>query len=33
MLETIRAATSAPDEKACAYSLIDAAIRTHQALA
>jgi hypothetical protein len=32
-METIRAVTFTPDEKAYAYSLIDAAIRTHQALA
>jgi hypothetical protein len=30
-METIRAVTSTTDEKASAYSLIDAAIRTHQA--
>jgi hypothetical protein len=29
-METIRAVTSTPDEKAYAYSLIDAALRTHQ---
>jgi hypothetical protein len=31
-LETIRAVTCAPDEKAYADSLIDAALRTHQAM-
>jgi hypothetical protein len=32
-METIRAVTSTPDEKAYAYFLIDAALRTHQAMA
>jgi hypothetical protein len=32
-METIRAVTSTPDDKAYAYSLIDAALRTHEALA
>jgi hypothetical protein len=32
-LETIRAVASTPDEKAYANSLIDAALRTHQAVA
>jgi hypothetical protein len=32
-METIRAVTSTPDEKAYAYSFIDAALRTHQAVA
>jgi hypothetical protein len=32
-METIRAVTSTPDEKAYAYSRIDAALRTHQAMA
>jgi hypothetical protein len=32
-METIRTVTSTPDEKAYAYSLIDAALRTHQAVA
>jgi arginine/ornithine N-succinyltransferase beta subunit len=32
-IETIRAVTSTPDEKAYAYSLIYAAIRAHQAVA
>jgi hypothetical protein len=31
-METIRSVTSTPVEKACAYSLVDAATRTHQAL-
>jgi hypothetical protein len=32
-METIRAVTSTPDEKAYAYSFIDAALRTHQHVA
>jgi hypothetical protein len=32
-METIRSKTSTPDEKAYAYAPIDAAIRTHQAMA
>jgi hypothetical protein len=32
-METIRAVTSTPDEKAYAYSLIDTALRAHQAMA
>jgi hypothetical protein len=32
-METIRAVTSTPDETAYAYSLVDAALRTHQAMA
>jgi hypothetical protein len=32
-METIRAVTSTPDERAYAYSLVDAALRTHQAVA
>jgi hypothetical protein len=32
-MKTIRAVTSTPDEKAYAYSLIPAALRTHQAMA
>jgi hypothetical protein len=32
-METIRADSSTPDEIAYAYSLVDAALRTHQALA
>jgi hypothetical protein len=32
-METIRAVTSTPDEKVYAYSLIDAALRTRQAVA
>jgi hypothetical protein len=32
-METIRAVTYTPDEKAYAYSIIDAALRTHQAVA
>jgi hypothetical protein len=32
-METIRAVTSTPDEKAYAYSLIDATLRTNQAMA
>jgi hypothetical protein len=32
-METIRAVTSTPDETAYAYSVVDAALRTHQALA
>jgi hypothetical protein len=32
-METIRAVTSTPDETAYAYSLVDAALRTHQAVA
>jgi hypothetical protein len=32
-METNRAVTSTPDEKAYAFSLIDAAIRTHKAVA
>jgi hypothetical protein len=33
VVETIRLVTATPDEKAYAYSLIDAAVRTHQAVA
>jgi deoxyhypusine synthase len=32
-METIRSVTSTPDETAYAYSLVDAALRTHQAVA
>jgi hypothetical protein len=32
-METIRAVTSTPDEATYAYSLVDAALRTHQAVA
>jgi hypothetical protein len=32
-METVRSVTSTPDETAYAYSLVDAALRTHQALA
>jgi hypothetical protein len=32
-METVRAVTSTPDERAYAYSLVDAALRTHQAVA
>jgi ribosomal protein S7 len=32
-MERLRAVTSTPDEKACAYSLIDEALCTHQAVA
>jgi hypothetical protein len=32
-METIRSDTASPDEKAYVYALIDAAVRTHQALA
>jgi hypothetical protein len=32
-METIRAVTSTPDETTYAYSLVDAALRTHQAMA
>jgi hypothetical protein len=32
-METIRSVTATPVEKAYAYSLIDAAVRTHQAVA
>jgi hypothetical protein len=32
-METIRAVTSTPDETAHAYSLVDAALRTHEAVA
>jgi hypothetical protein len=32
-METTRAVTSTPDEAAYAYSLVDAALRTHQAMA
>jgi hypothetical protein len=32
-METIRSVTSTPDETACAYSLVDAALRTHHAVA
>jgi hypothetical protein len=32
-METIRSTTSTPDEKICAYALIDAAARTHKAVA
>jgi ethanolamine utilization microcompartment shell protein EutS len=33
VVETIRAVTFTPDETAYAYSLVDAALRTHQAVA
>jgi hypothetical protein len=32
-METIRAVTSTPDETTYAYSLVDAALRTHQGVA
>jgi hypothetical protein len=32
-METVRSDTSTPDETAYAYSLVDAALRTHQAVA